>query len=207
MHASFLTRRSALLGLGARPFQPGAGRRWPWRRPRRRGGSWSSSCCAGALDGMAAVVPYGDPALAGAAGRVDASRRWAADGGMLDLGGFYGPEPGHARHGTPCSSAGRVAAGACGGRALPVSRSHFEAQDYMESGADHRMNSGWLNRAVLAMPKTAAVRSRPLRGRYHHATADARPGGDRGLGHRPASAQPDADLYARIAAMHAARSR
>jgi uncharacterized protein (DUF1501 family) len=31
-------------------------------------------------------------------------------------------------------------------------RSHFEAQDCLESGADHRMTSGWLNRAVAVMP-------------------------------------------------------
>ena len=31
------------------------------------------------------------------------------------------------------------------------SRSHFEAQDYLESGADHRMTSGWLNRVVDAV--------------------------------------------------------
>jgi len=32
------------------------------------------------------------------------------------------------------------------------SRSHFEAQDYLECGADQRLASGWLNRAVAAMP-------------------------------------------------------
>ena len=37
-------------------------------------------------------------------------------------------------------------------------RSHFEAQDCLESGADHRMTSGWLNRAVAAMPAAASGR-------------------------------------------------
>jgi uncharacterized protein (DUF1501 family) len=32
------------------------------------------------------------------------------------------------------------------------SRSHFEAQDMLESGAEQRLASGWLNRALLAMP-------------------------------------------------------
>ena len=32
------------------------------------------------------------------------------------------------------------------------SRSHFDAQDYLESGAEERLSSGWLNRAVEAMP-------------------------------------------------------
>ena len=35
-------------------------------------------------------------------------------------------------------------------------RSHFEAQDCLESGADHRMTSGWLNRVVGALPAAAA---------------------------------------------------
>jgi uncharacterized protein (DUF1501 family) len=33
-----------------------------------------------------------------------------------------------------------------------LSRSHFEAQDMLESGADQRLNSGWLNRAASHMP-------------------------------------------------------
>ena len=45
------------------------------------------------------------------------------------------------------------------GELLPVhavagpvrTRSHFEAQDLMESGADQRLTSGWLNRAVQGM--------------------------------------------------------
>jgi uncharacterized protein (DUF1501 family) len=37
-------------------------------------------------------------------------------------------------------------------------RSHFEAQDCLESGAGHRMTSGWLNRAVAALPGAAGNR-------------------------------------------------
>ena len=71
--------------------------------------------------------------------------------GLLDLGGFYGLHP---------SLAGLHAMYRAG-EALPVHavagptrvRSHFEAQDCLESGADHRMTSGWLNRAVAALPQ------------------------------------------------------
>jgi uncharacterized protein (DUF1501 family) len=53
------------------------------------------------------------------------------------------------------------------GELLPVhavagayrSRSHFEAQDFMEMGADHRMTSGWLNRAVSVLPAAEAGHS------------------------------------------------
>ncbi len=77
---------------------------------------------------------------------------------MADLGGFFGLHPA-----MPAAAAMYRA-----GELLPVhavaghyrSRSHFEAQDCMESGADHRMTSGWLNRAVLQMAKRPARRRR-----------------------------------------------
>ncbi|HEX2940558.1 MAG TPA: hypothetical protein VHO91_05890, partial [Rhodopila sp.] len=46
----------------------------------------------GALDGMAAVVPYGDPALAGLRGAIVPPPP-GQPGGALDLGGFYGLHP------------------------------------------------------------------------------------------------------------------
>lgn len=110
----------------------------------------------GALDGMAAVVPYGDPALMGLRGEIVPAGPAQPDG-LLDLGGFFGLHP----------SLTNLHAMFKAGEATPVHavagptrvRSHFEAQDCLESGADHRMTSGWLNRAVAAMP--AAVSSRP----------------------------------------------
>ena len=153
----------------------------------------------GALDGMAAVVPYGDPALAGlrAALVPDAV---GTEGGMLDLGGFYGLHPAMA------NMHGLFAAG----ELLPVhavaghyrSRSHFEAQDFMESGADQRMTSGWLNRAVLAMPKAPGPEAAlsvgmatPLLMRGPAPIGSWAP---------PSFSQPEPDLYARIAALNAA---
>lgn len=103
----------------------------------------------GALDGMAAVVPYGDPDLQRLRpGLVPPAP--GQDGGMHDLGGFFGLHP--------------ALSGVYGmfkdGDALPIhavagpyrSRSHFDAQDYMESGASERLSSGWLNRAVAVIP-------------------------------------------------------
>ncbi len=104
----------------------------------------------GALDGLSAVVPHGDPALAG-------QRAELVPEGLLDLGGFYGLHPALANLHTMYGD----------GELLPVHavagptrvRSHFEAQDCLESGADHRMTSGWLNRAVSAMPADTGNRS------------------------------------------------
>ena len=103
----------------------------------------------GALDGMAAVVPYGDADLVRLRpGLIPPPP--GQPGGLLDLGGFYGLHPALAGMHDLYKA----------GQLLPVhavagpyrSRSHFDAQDYLESGADERLSSGWLNRAVEAMP-------------------------------------------------------
>jgi uncharacterized protein (DUF1501 family) len=98
---------------------------------------------------MSAVQPYGDRDFLGLRGEL-ALPQPGQDGGLLDLGGFYGLHP----------SMSNVHAMYVGGEALILhaaaghyrSRSHFEAQDYLESGVDQRLSSGWLNRAVAAMP-------------------------------------------------------
>jgi uncharacterized protein (DUF1501 family) len=156
----------------------------------------------GALDGMSAIVPYGDPALASwRAPLIPAPI--GAENGMLDLGGFYGLHP---------ALAGLHDLYAAG-QLLPIhavaghyrSRSHFEAQDYMESGADHRMTSGWLNRVVSVLPARlrngasggAALSvglSLPLLLRGPEAVGSWAPS----TGPRPSD-----DLYARIAALNA----
>ena len=174
MNTPFLTRRTALLGLGAAWTLGGASLALAAAPTDQR---FVVVILRGALDGMAAVVPYGDRDLAtwrpelvpGAPG---------SENGMLDLGGFYGLHPALAGLHDMYSA----------GELLPVhavaghyrSRSHFEAQDYMESGADQRMTSGWLNRVVAALPANALNRSPggPGPGRRHGdaaAAARARP--------------------------------
>jgi len=111
----------------------------------------------GALDGMAAVVPYGDPALGELRGALLPPAAGQPNG-LLDLGGFYGLHP----ELTGLHAMYRA------NELLPVHavagpyrvRSHFEGQDYLESGTDHRLTSGWLNRAVQALPGTTAARAK-----------------------------------------------
>ena len=93
--------------------------------------------------------PYGDPAFAAIRGPL-ALGRPGSPGGLLDLGGMFGLHP----------ALPTIHAAYAAGQALPIhavaghyrSRSHFEAQDCLESGADQRLDSGWLNRAVSLMP-------------------------------------------------------
>jgi len=109
----------------------------------------------GALDGMAAVVPYGDPGLAGLRGAIMPPPPGQPDG-VLDLGGFYGLHPALSGiHGLYAANQALIVHAVAGSWRV---RSHFEAQDYLESGADHRMTSGWLNRVVAALPSSPAPR-------------------------------------------------
>jgi uncharacterized protein (DUF1501 family) len=141
-----MTRRQALLGLTA-AFSAGGTSIALGAAPTER--RLVVVLLRGALDGMSAVQPYGDRDFLGLRGEL-ALPQPGQDGGVLDLGGFYGLHP----------SLVNVHAMYAGGEALIVhavaghyrSRSHFEAQDYLESGADQRLSSGWLNRAVAAMP-------------------------------------------------------
>ena len=70
----------------------------------------------GAMDGLAAVAPYGDPALRGLRGELVPPPPGQPDG-LLDLGGFYGLHPALAGLARDVSG-GRVAAGARRRRAL-----------------------------------------------------------------------------------------
>ncbi len=155
----------------------------------------------GALDGMSAVVPYGDANLA----RLRPALIPPAvgqSGGMYDLGGFYGLNP---------ALSGMYAMYQAG-EALPIhavagpyrTRSHFEAQDLLQLGTadETSITSGWLNRVLAEIPAqngpvlaglavgigTPLLLQGPVRvGSYatdHFAT-------------------PSPDLYARIAALNA----
>jgi uncharacterized protein (DUF1501 family) len=147
-----LSRRSALLGLST-AFTIGRVSLALADAPTDR--RLVVALLRGALDGMSAVVPYGDRDLMGLRGELVPPAP-GQPSGLLDLGGFFGMHP---------SLAG-VHRMYQAGEALPVHavagpyrvRSHFEAQDYMESGADHRLTSGWLNRAVATMPRAPTNR-------------------------------------------------
>jgi uncharacterized protein (DUF1501 family) len=84
-----LSRRSALLGL-ASAFTLGRASLALADAPGDK--RFVVIILRGALDGLSAVVPYGDPALAGLRGEIVPPTP-NQDGGLLDLGGFYGLHP------------------------------------------------------------------------------------------------------------------
>jgi uncharacterized protein (DUF1501 family) len=103
----------------------------------------------GAVDGLNLVVPYGDsqyyeqrPTIAIARG----------SGGLFDLDGHFGLNPALVSM-MPMWKDGTLAfVHACG--SPDPTRSHFDAQDYMESGTPgvKRTGDGWMNRVMAALP-------------------------------------------------------
>jgi uncharacterized protein (DUF1501 family) len=106
----------------------------------------------GAMDGLMAVSPLDEAALRELRPRLAMSAARAAGGGgngaLVDLGVGFGLHPGFAPL-LPLWQERRLAIVHAVGSPDPT-RSHFDAQDYMETGTPGRKGtpSGWLNRAV-----------------------------------------------------------
>ena len=109
----------------------------------------------GAVDGLSMLVPHGDPEYYGARGNIAIARPSSGEG-AIDLDGFFGLHPSLSAL-EPLWDEGRLAAiHACG--SPDATRSHFDAQDYMESGTPgvKSTEDGWLARGLAAMPGPAA---------------------------------------------------
>jgi len=105
----------------------------------------------GAVDGLSVVVPYSEGAYAQQRSSI-ALARPGQDGGVLDLDGHFGLNPNLAPL-MPLWQSGKLAFVQASGSPDPT-RSHFDAQDYMESGTPGRKGTpdGWLNRLLGAEP-------------------------------------------------------
>ena len=109
----------------------------------------------GAVDGLSVVVPYSEGAYYQLRSSI-ALARPGQDGGVLDLDGHFGLNPNLAPL-LPLWQSGKLAFVHASGSPDPT-RSHFDAQDYMESGTPGRKGTpdGWLNRLLGAEPSAAA---------------------------------------------------
>jgi len=99
----------------------------------------------GAVDGLSMIVPFGDKEYYRARPGIGIARPGAADG-AIDLDGFFGLNP-RLRPLKPFWDARQLAiVDACG--SPNNTRSHFDAQDYMETATPGVKSTadGWLNR-------------------------------------------------------------
>jgi uncharacterized protein (DUF1501 family) len=108
----------------------------------------------GAADGLNIVVPHGEPSYYAMRPTINIPRKF-----VLDLDGFFGLHPAMASL-EPLWKQKHLAIVHAAGSPDPT-RSHFDAQDFMESGTPgvKVTDDGWLNRALHGLPadKSAGV--------------------------------------------------
>lgn len=125
----------------------------------------------GAADGLNIVVPFGDPRYRELRPTLglqppqpqDAGQNNGPFGAVIDLDGKFGLHPG-LRPFKELWDKRQLAIVEAAGSPDP-SRSHFDAQDYMESGTPGKTGNGWLNRA-LGEPAADASPLRAGRSRF-----------------------------------------
>ena len=111
----------------------------------------------GAADGISMVVPFGDPYYAAARPQIaipEPSR--SSDERAIDLDGFFGLHPSLAPLKAIYDERHLAIVHAVG--SPDSTRSHFDAQDYMESGSpgNKSVSDGWLNRFLQSNPEQDA---------------------------------------------------
>ena len=103
----------------------------------------------GAADGLNIVVPHGEPAYYAMRPSINIPRS-----AVLDLDGFFGLHPSLAAL-KPIWDQKHLAIVHAAGSPDPT-RSHFDAQDFMESGTPgvKATEDGWLNRSLRSLPSS-----------------------------------------------------
>ncbi len=104
----------------------------------------------GAADGLNIVVPYAEPQYYAMRPSINIPRK-----SVLDLNGFFGLHPSLSAF-QPLWQQGHLAIVHAAG-SPDTTRSHFDAQDFMETGTPgvKITEDGWLNRSLHSMPVAA----------------------------------------------------
>src|SRR5580658_1116051 len=108
----------------------------------------------GAADGLNIVVPHAEPAYYAMRPSINIPRQQ-----VIDLNGFFGLHPALAPF-KPLWGQRQLAIVHAAG-SPDITRSHFDAQDYMESGTPgvKITSDGWMNRALAPEKKISPVRA------------------------------------------------
>jgi len=117
----------------------------------------------GAVDGLSVVVPFGETDYYRARPSIAIGRPGSAGTSAIDLDGFFGLHP-RLQPLKPLWDARELAiVHACG--SPDSTRSHFDAQDYMESATPGVKSTpdGWLNRYLQARREPAGDPATPFR--------------------------------------------
>jgi uncharacterized protein (DUF1501 family) len=130
--------------------------RGAWAQPRN-GKVLVTLFMRGGVDGLSMVPPYGDAAYAALRPslKLDAPGV-GGDDAALELDRTFGLHPAMAAL-LPLYRSGQLCAVHAVGQRSPT-RSHFDAQDHLESGLEGQTgNDGWLNRALVELPLSASA--------------------------------------------------
>ncbi|MHB8625435.1 MAG: DUF1501 domain-containing protein [Aggregatilineales bacterium] len=169
-----ITRRDAMNRSVALAALAGAQLAWPSWMPRLafapknsapRGDTLVCVFMRGAADGLNVIVPHGEAAYYTARPKLAVARPddTTADQTKraIDLDGFFGLNPVLSAL-QPIFKGGQLVAVHATGSPDPT-RSHFDAQDYMERGTpgNHTLNNGWLARHLNTIDtgNTSALRA------------------------------------------------
>jgi uncharacterized protein (DUF1501 family) len=121
----------------------------------RRGKTFVVVFQRGACDALNTVIPYADPAYRKARPNIAIAPPKDGDAATaIDLDGHFGLHPALADLGPLYRNGSLGIIHAVG--SPDISRSHFDCQDFMESGTPGLKSTadGWMNRSAGAMPKT-----------------------------------------------------
>ncbi len=112
----------------------------------------------GGADGLNIVVPFGEPAYYRHRPSIAVPAPSRGQGGALDLDGFFGFHP-QLRPLLPLYKQGHLGIVNAVGSPDTGGRSHFQAQDFMESATPGNKNvaTGWLNRYLGSTPDPTAT--------------------------------------------------
>lgn len=161
-----MLRRRLLLSSTAAAWATGAWTVWPGlstalaSAPLRSEGGPARKLVVvmlrGAVDGLSVVVPHGDAGYRQSRGSIALPAPGTSDGAVLPLDSLFGLHPALARL-MPLWQRGHLGFVHASGSPDPT-RSHFDAQDYMETGTPGRKSTpdGWMNRLLAQLPGPAA---------------------------------------------------